>query len=207
MRLKVSFLQRVLFLAGSVVILVGPSLARAKEPAVVYPPLAEQVTVAVLAAPVDARKGATVLVYDRSGQLKTGRQGDNELICLADDPAKPGLHVVCYHRDLEPYMARGRQLRASGVTGHESRTTRWKEIDEGKLVMPKAARVLYVLDGDGFDSATKTVENAYQRWVIFTPYATAESTGLSEAPAPSAPWIMFPGTAGAHIMINPPKTK
>ena len=38
--------------------------------------------------------------------------------------------------------------------------------------------------------------------------ATPESTGLSTSPgAPGAPWLMYPGTPGAHIMINPPKAK
>ena len=58
---------------------------------------------------------------------------------------------------------------------------------------------------DGFDPSTETVENAFLRWVVYTPWATAESTGLPPMPTgPGAPWLMFPGTAGAHIMITPP---
>jgi hypothetical protein len=41
--------------------------------------------------------------------------------------------------------------------------------------------------------------------VIYLPFATAESTGLSLKASPGAPWLMYPGTAGAHIMINPPR--
>jgi hypothetical protein len=63
-----------------------------------------------------------------------------------------------------------------------------------------------VLTGKGYDPATGKVSDAYLRFVVYTPYATQESTGLPLAPsAPGAPWLMFPGTAGAHIMINPPK--
>jgi hypothetical protein len=66
--------------------------------------------------------------------------------------------------------------------------------------------MLYVLTGDGFDAASGSVANPFLRWVVYTPWATAESTGLSGAPgAPGAPWLMFPGTAGAHIMITPPR--
>jgi len=44
------------------------------------------------------------------------------------------------------------------------------------------------------------------RYVIYIPFATAESTGLPLAPsAPGMPWIMDPGTHRAHIMINPPQ--
>jgi hypothetical protein len=64
---------------------------------------------------------------------------------------------------------------------------------------------LYVLTGTAFDAATGKVENSYLRWVIYVPFATAESTGLSTKGSDGAPWLMAPGTAGAHIMINPPK--
>jgi hypothetical protein len=44
--------------------------------------------------------------------------------------------------------------------------------------------------------------------VIYIPYATAESTGLPAKPgSPGMPWIMNPGTARAHIMIDPPMKK
>ena len=56
-----------------------------------------------------------------------------------------------------------------------------------------------------FDAETGTIENPFLRWVFYTPWATPESTGLPTAPTgPGAPWLMFPGTAGAHIMITPP---
>ena len=56
-------------------------------------------------------------------------------------------------------------------------------------------------------AATSTVKDAYLRWVIYTPYATPESTGLSTKPAENAPWLMDQGTAGAHVMITPPRAK
>ena len=64
--------------------------------------------------------------------------------------------------------------------------------------------MLYVLTGSGYDAAQGQVTNPYLRWVVYTPYATPESTGLSTAPGPG-PWLMYPGTPGAHIMISPPK--
>jgi hypothetical protein len=66
---------------------------------------------------------------------------------------------------------------------------------------------LYVLTGKSYDPATGEVADRYLRYVVYTPYATPESTGLALSPSgPGAPWLMFPGTAGAHIMINPPKS-
>jgi len=169
------------------------------------PPAAVQIAGAVLAAPPDLRDGAAVLGYNAQGQLVKLRDGKNELICLANDPSKKSFNVACYHKDLEPYMARGRELTAQKITGRERNDIRWKEIADGKLAMPRQPRTLYVLTGSSFDPATGNVTDAYRRWVIYFPYATPESTGLSTRPSENAPWLMFPGTAGAHIMINPKK--
>ena len=70
--------------------------------------------------------------------------------------------------------------------------------------MPREPRMLYVLSGKGYDAATKKVTDASVRWVIYVPFATAESLGLSATPKRGEPWLMDAGTAGAHIMITPP---
>jgi hypothetical protein len=169
------------------------------------PTPAVQIAAAVLAAPAELREGAAVLGYNTKGELVKLREGKNESICLARDPNKTTYRVDCYHRDLEPYMARGRELLAQKVTGKARNDVRWKEVAEGKLALPREPRTLYVLTGSGYDSATGKVTDAYLRWVIYVPFATPESTGLSTKPSDNAPWLMSPGTAGAHIMINPRK--
>ena len=164
-----------------------------------------QIAGAVLAAPAELRDGAAVLGYNAQGGRVMIREGKNEMICLASDPTKATFNVACYHKDLEPFMARGRELLAQNVTGAKRNEIRFKEVEEGKVPMPKAPRTLYVLTGKSFDPATGAVQDAYLRWVIYVPFATAESTGLSTRASDGAPWLMSPGTAGAHIMINPPK--
>lgn len=170
------------------------------------PPAEVQIAGAVMAAPAELRDGAAVLGYNAQGQMTKIREGKNELICLATDPAKPTFNVACYHKDLEPFMARGRELLAEKVTGAKRNEIRFKEVADGKLALPKEPRTLYVLTGSAFDPTAKTVKDSYLRWVIYVPYATPESTGLSTKASDGAPWLMSPGTAGAHIMINPPKT-
>jgi acetyl esterase/lipase len=165
----------------------------------------DQIASAVLAAPAELRDGAAVLGYDAQGKLTKLREGKNEMVCLASDPAKTSFSVACYHKDLEPFMARGRELTAQGVKGAERNKVRFEEVKSGKLPMSHEPRTLYVLTGSGFNAATGKVQDAYLRWVIYVPFATPESTGLSTQASDSAPWLMAPGTAGAHIMINPPK--
>ncbi len=172
------------------------------------PPDAEQqIAGAVTPAPEDLRDGATVL--GRSGddpKLITLRQGTGDLVCLADDPSDERFHVACYFKELEPFMARGRQLRAQGVERNEIRSTREKEIEAGTLDMPRGPTALYSYTGPAgsFDPATGTVDGANRVHVIYIPYATSESTGLSPAPATGTPWLMSPGKPWAHIMLVQP---
>ncbi len=167
------------------------------------PSAAHQIAASVQAAPEDLRAGAMVLGYDSSG-LVVLRKGSNDLHCLADRPDDDAFSVACYHTDLEPFMARGRELSRQGHKGKERHEIRWKDVDEGRVAMPREARMLYVLTGKAYDAVKDEVLQPYLRWVIYTPYATPESMGISASPG-NAPWLMYPGTAGAHVMINPPK--
>jgi hypothetical protein len=102
-------------------------------------------------------------------------------------------------------MARGRSLRASGVTGDKVDTVRFAEIRAGTLPMPPQPAALYSLTGPtgSYDAATNTVTGARALNVIYIAGATAASTGLSVTPAQGTPWLMFPGTPKAHIMLVP----
>ena len=102
-----------------------------------------QIAAAVLAAPAELRNSAAVLGYNPQGEVVKLREGKNELICLASDPGKTRFSVACYHRDLEPYMARGRELLAQKVTGQKRNDIRWKEVADGKLSMPREPRTLH----------------------------------------------------------------
>jgi len=174
-------------------------LARAAE----IPPADWQIKTALLAAPAAERDGATVLGYDSNGALVTLRKGTNNFICLADDPKQKGFSVACYHKDLEPFMARGRELTAQGKAA-EIFKIREEEVKTGKLQMPDKS-MLNVTTGT-VNEETHEVTDLYTRYVIYIPYATPESTGIPLTPiADGAPWMMNPGTHRAHIMINPPK--
>ena len=167
-----------------------------------------QIHGATAAAPEDLRVGAEILGYDEQGALVVLRQGSNELICIADKPGDELFKVACYHRSLEPYMARGRELRAEGLDGAQAINRRHTEADEGKLQMPDAPASVYNLGGplEIYDLETGEVSGGNYVWSIYTPYATAEGTGLPTTPqAPGAPWIMRPGTASSHIMVVQPR--
>jgi len=165
-----------------------------------------QIKTAVLAAPEAMREGATVLGFDAQNKVVVLREGTNEMICLADDPQKEGFSIAAYHKDLEPFMQRGRELKAEGLGFQEVFDQREKEAKAGTLKMPEKPATLHVVSGkEGkLNPETGELEGTAIRWVVYTPWQTAASTGLPESPpGPGAPWIMFPGTHAAHIMITP----
>lgn len=166
-----------------------------------------QIQTAVLAAPADKRENATVLGYNEKGELVELRKGTNELICLADDPKVAGLSVASYHKDLEPFMKRGRDLRHSGKSAKEATDIRDEEVKSGKLLMPKQPATLYVYTAkaENYNANSGTVKDGFLRYVIYIPYATAENTGLPTKPdVAGMPWLMDAGSHRAHIMITPP---
>jgi hypothetical protein len=71
--------------------------------------------------------------------------------------------------------------------------------------MPKQPSSLYSLTGDWstVNTDSLTADGARQLIVIYIPYATTESTGLSDKPTRGTPWLMNAGTPKAHIMFVP----
>ena len=186
--------------------LVTATTAQAQDTRTSIPSKDSQITTALYAAPEDKRDDAKVYGYNDSGEFMVLREGTNDLVCLADDPNKPGISVACYFKNLDPYMARGRELIAEGKTELEKREIRGKEMDAGTLKVPdKSILYVYSAADSDFDPATGELAKGKMRYVIYTPYATVEETGLPDKPyAPGMPWLMDPGTHRAHIMITPP---
>ena len=169
-------------------------------------PADQQIAAAVLPLPADLRANATVLGYDPTGRFVTLRDGTGAMTCLASNPKMSQFHVACYHKSLEPFMARGRELRAQNqsITREQVDSVRFLEARAGKLKLPKEPAALYSLTGGSYDPSTKSANGARPLFVIYVPFATAESTGLSARPAgPGVPWIMGGGTPKAHIMFTP----
>jgi hypothetical protein len=178
----------------------------AQEPPIEILPVEIQIITAVLPAPEEDKAGAMVYGYDKEGKLTVLRQGSNNLVCLSDDPSKEGISVSCYSKKLEPFMARGRELTAQGKDFKEKREIRGEEIASGKIKMPEEPSMMYIFYGtdENYNKSTGDLKDGKFRYVIYTPFATTESTGLPSKPhAPGMPWLMDPGTHRAHIMVGP----
>jgi hypothetical protein len=164
-------------------------------------PTAEQIAGAVMALPQDMRADATVLGYAAVGKpMVKLREGTNDMICLPSEPPGTRFHSACYHKGMEPFMARGRELRLDGVKDPQVDTVRFAEVASGKIKMPSGPSMLYQIFGGTFDPITSTISGGNALYVTYIPFATPASTGLSAKPTDKGPWIMFPGTPKAHIM-------
>lgn len=164
------------------------------------------IATALLAAPEESRLDCKVIGYNMKGKFVTLKEGDNQFIVLADNPNQPGFNAACYHKSLEPFMARGRELKAMGKTRSEIFDIREAEAKSGELDMGTPGAALHIYYGKEalYDPQTSKVQGAKLRYVVYLPFATAQSTGLPEMPLSSNhPWIMDPGTHKAHIMISP----
>ena len=192
-------MRRLLILVPCLV--VAPLAAQTEAPA---PTDAQLIASAILPLPEEFRDGATVLGWLGPNRTKVLRKGEGRMICLADEPS-PNFHVACYHDSLEPFMARGRQLRASGMSSQDASTKRNEEVDAGRLPMPMRA-ALWSLSGPpgSWNPATNALSDSVRAlYVVYIPGASGASTGLPERPAAGVPWVMFPGTPRAHIMFIP----
>lgn len=190
-----------------VAVAAASAACQAGESTVQVKPEDRQVSEAVLAAPEGKRTEAGVLGYTSASEVELLREGGNELLCLADDPESEGFTVSCYHRDLEPFMARGRELRARGMEGEAVDSVRFAEIRSGELSYPDHPAALFTVAAEQPPEAPGSGElpaDAQRLTVLYVRGATAEQLGLPAKPSGGIPWLMAAGQPDAHVMISSP---
>lgn len=64
----------------------------------------------------------------------------------------------------------------------------------------KAGRIPPPIPAIGFEMVGVGALSAQPFTLVYIPYATAESTGLSTEPDNRRPWIMFAGRINAHVI-------
>ena len=90
--------------------------------AMITPPgLRGQEVISLSVSPLqDAEKDGATVIRDQGGEWVTLREGSGTFVCIADDLSDDRFRATCYHKSLEPYMARGRELRKQGIDGAEN---------------------------------------------------------------------------------------
>jgi hypothetical protein len=193
--------MRNVILAVIAIVLSGALVAASEQAAAVD----QQIADAVQILPTDLRAGATVVTYDAAtGARKVLRQGTNFIEC---QPRMADGFERCYNKALGPRRDLEARLRAQKKTDEEIQQAVTAAVKAGTLPSPAKGMMSY----RGFDKSDR-IQNL---WVMSLPNATPEQVGVSTVSQRDAalagrglPWMMLPGTPGAHIMIpiNPPAT-
>jgi hypothetical protein len=149
--------------------------------------------------PDDLQAGATVVVYDqKTGERKVLRQGTNMMECQPKSPVDG--FTRCYHKQLAPRRDLEAKLRAQGKKDEEISAAVAEATKAGTIKAPTFGMMSYRLSDD---------KGRIQKlWVMSVPNATPETIGVSTSSqredallGKGLPWLMLPGTPGAHVMI------
>ena len=167
----------------------APARAQAADP---------RIAEAVKPLPEDLKAGATVVAYDKATGARTIlRQGKNDIEC---QPKADDGFVRCYNKILGPRRDLEAKLRAEKKSDKEVTEMVQAAIKAGTIKAPQFGTMSYRYSDDP--------ERIKLLWVMSVPNATPESVGVSTVSQRDAalkgrgmPWMMLPGTPGAHIMI------
>jgi hypothetical protein len=148
--------------------------------------------------PDDLQAGATVVAYDaKTGERQVLRQGTNMMEC---QPKAADGFTRCYHKTLSGRRDLEAKLRAQGKKDEEVSAAVAEATKAGTIKAPTFGMMSYRLSGD---------KGRIQKlWVMSVPNATPETIGVSTSSqredallGKGLPWLMLPGTPGAHVMI------
>ena len=153
---------------------------------------------AVKPLPEDLKAGATVVAYDKATGARTIlRQGKNDIEC---QPKADDGFVRCYNKILGPRRDLEAKLRAEKKSD--------KEVTDAVQDALKAGTIKAAPFGSMSYRYSDDPQRIKLLWVMSVPNATPESVGVSTVSQRDAalkghgmPWMMLPGTPGAHIMI------
>jgi hypothetical protein len=150
---------------------------------------------ALLAAPANLKKDATVVAFKPDYTYETVRKGTNNLVCF-DRSGLPGqqpFSVECTSLRNLDRVAQNLKFEAE-----PDRTKRQAALDaaekDGSRVKPEYGSVWYRLQG-------KDKDTARMHMTVAVPGATTQSTGLPDNGKQGGVWIMNAGTSTAHLMI------
>jgi len=175
-----------------IALLLGVIVAeRAEGQDVAQPSRDAKIANALTAAPEEITRSATIKDWPtkEGGGLALLRQGTNEWVCLPDDPTTPGNDPLCmdqtFHDALVAYFSGG---------------------------TPKVTRVgyAYMLTSDAEGSNTDPMAQSAapgNQWHHAGPHVMVIHPdaklldGLPTKPSAYGPYVMFPGTPIAHVML------
>ena len=175
----------------------------------------KEIELALKAAPVHLRNGATVYIFGKRGYEKS-RAGTNRFNCMVNrDGTQDGdntLHPTCWDpegsRTILPVMLRVGELLAQGKSAVEIKRDIEEGFARGRFHSPGKSGIAYMLAGDvKFDPKTGELASTVfpPHYMIYAPGVTNADIGMSkEATTPGLPFV-YSGYSGgpktAYIIV------
>jgi hypothetical protein len=146
---------------------------------------------ALMAAPANLKKDATVIKWKSDYTYDTLREGKNALVCYDESglPGEPAFKVECTMKGNLPRAAQNLKFEAMGAKKQAALDAAEKD---GTRVKPEFGSVWYHAMGDP--------ANPRYHMTIAVPGATSASMGLPDNGKQGGVWIMNAGTSTAHLM-------
>jgi hypothetical protein len=161
-----------------------------KKPAAKAPSDAQMIASAMTAAPASVSKGATVVMMDAKGNMRTLRKGTNGFTCMPDSPDTPGPDPMCMDANAMQWV--------NAWAAHKD---------------PPAGKVgfMYMLAGGTDASNTDPYAakpSGSNHWIKTGPHVMIVGADASfydvypKSPDPdtSQPYVMWAGTPYQHLM-------
>ncbi|HLH41969.1 MAG TPA: hypothetical protein VKV74_03195 [Bryobacteraceae bacterium] len=147
---------------------------------------------ALMAAPANLKKDATVIKWKSDYTYDTLREGKNGLVCYDESglPGEPAFKVECTMKGNLPRAAQNLKFEAMGAGKQAALDAAEKD---GTRIKPEFGSVWYHAMGDP--------ANPRYHMTIAVPGATSASMGLPDNGKQGGVWIMNAGTSTAHLMI------
>ncbi len=177
----------------------------------------QEIELALKAAPVHLRNGATVYTFGKKGYEKA-RTGTNGFNCLVNrdgtQNGKQSVYPTCWDpegsRTILPVMLRVGELIARGKSAAEIKRDVEEGFNQGRFHSPAKTGIAYMLAGDvKFDPKTGQfgATEYPPHYMIYAPGVTNEDIGVSNEALKKTPGLPFVysgysgGTRTAYIIV------
>lgn len=164
---------------------------------------AEEITLALSAAPESLRGGAGVWVLDKSGYRKV-RETTNGLTCQIDRERADTLEPICWDPEgtatIMPVSHDRAKWRAAGVSDAEIERKVADGFSSGAYRAPRRPGIAYMLSTHNYVFNGERVIHFSPHVMAYAPYlknADIGSTGTDM----TAPWILNEGSPHAYMII------
>lgn len=169
-------------------------------------PEAEEIRLALSAAPPAISGNADVWVLRRGGHVKV-RSGTSGVACIVTRDHPESLYPICFDaeatRTMLPLMLREQQLREKGLTDEQVAQEIEAAIARRELTLPSRPAMAWMMSPSQviYAGATGPRVGAWHPHVmIYSPYATTETLGYSGLPDGDFS-LREAGRPTAHILI------